>query len=365
MSNNDNDRAEQRPSNDAKGSTLSSEEKDSIYQFWKDEPGFCLALFSTVIAVCSFAIKAQLNYAKLLNLRYWGITDHNIGAGNDNQLYAIAIIAVGITLLLGTIAFIDSTISAWIYNCQIKRRLKKESEQNMSEAGKSKKNTRRGEQLRRKAGKKSKKEKSNQKTSIIVGFSFLAVFLFWTGLLYCAQGVFIQTSTTNLFIIIVSAISAMILLVLSVAFFAIFYFFYIKKRLENKKNTGRSTLDFEYPINKIASFRLSTYLTNQRIRALALLIVVIIVLVLPISLMFNHIIATNQKEFQIYKDANLGEVYVLIYRNDNTYYFDRAEESDPSSIKVFTNMQRILKADDMVLETVKYENVTVKNDASP
>ena len=184
------------------------------------------------------------------------------------------------------------------------------------------------------------------------------VIVIWTVLLYIAQGAHIQGPTSHEFIFLVSFISAIILLLIVCSILALIECFYVKRMFIKKKEfLERDESVFEYPIRKFADFRLSKYLSNQKIRQWTCFLLVVIALILPFSLIFNHIVTTNQKEFQVYRDDAIGEVYVLVYRADNVYYFDKAKESDTETITVYTNSQRIIKADDIVLETTKYNIV--------
>lgn len=337
---------------------------DSIYQFWKKQPGFSLALFSTIIAICSFVIKAELHLARTINLRHWGITGVNVANGYDNELYTMAIIAFGIAIYILTITFVDSTLTAFLYNQRLHKRLKLENQKNSGSANEKKKKTKsKGKSRKEKKSPEKADKAENKKNGKIVIVSFVFVVVVWAVLLYCAQGAAIKGPITNELVSLVSIISASILLIIISFIFALFEFIIVKNQFKKNDitciNQKSNIVDAEYPIRKIADFRISQYLTNQKIRSFIFGLLIAIIVVIPFSLTYNSILERNQKEFQIYKDHDSDEVYVLVYRSDTMYYFDKAEETDANSIMIYTDSQRILKVDDMILETVTYENVTI------
>lgn len=354
------------------GNTLNS--SCSLYEYWKKQPSFFIAMISSLLAIATFVVNIEMYLADYFFYKHYGIDLTTIKWNSHNQLYIAIAVVVCVIAVIFSFAFLDSSFTVFWYRHYV-RRIKKNKkipeeiitgEQNAKTDSAMKKAEKQTEKMGGNAEvteNNSNENKANNENESTVGCNnlktllghiivFVFLWSFFSYIIYLAMssGFDILAREEGLFIVRF-ILSGVIFLILLVTFLSKSSG---KKHAENHNIGGVVS---EYPLVQFAKLKISEYLTNTKIKQLTMIGFATILLLFPLVLVSIHSTQLERRDYEIYEED--GVSYVLVYQEETTYYFDKAAISNNNSLQIYTAEQKILKTDSIVLKRTSFFHVDI------
>ena len=370
--------------NDQK-TTLNNAENYSVYNYFRKHPSAFIATVSGVIAVVTFVIKSLDYYSVIQHLRYWGFTTNQIDyqPSSESLPFLVAFVIVCANTVIQSIAL--SSFQSYYLRIRNPKIYKVEA-----------KNQER--YLKRKAREFKKGERKKPKTEDLIELKdeinsclirsksilhklflyrlrmlavlfiqlsapalFLTVSYFFLIHFYASDA---ATATTQSFIYSLGL--SLFGIVISYMFSKVIEWHAFGKKLKKARKSEEDFLLFKKQIieetdknpslftQKTIKEKIKTVMADSRIENIITVFIICILLFIMVFIMKNNQSIQNRRDFWVINDNN--QDYVLIYQNENIYYFDEAELNE-DELKVYTSQHLIIKADHISLKKVHFENI--------
>ena len=377
---------------------VETENDHTIYDYLVEHPAEFISIVSVIVAIIAFSINATIFNQVRRYLEYWGFNAANISIDNANQIYLLIFSILYFLVSAYAQQFLRDTYSVFLkydslsYSSQYLNRryvllswkiklvslcdkiqlyfygLKCKNEYNeriVELMGEIDANIRDADSkilFAKELRKKLREIRIIQLKAVIPSLVAVFVVMYLVMSLYCS---FSLKSTKYLWLISLVYTVGLILITFTLMYIPKVY--RIRRKLKIAIKEGREGIENyvaevvgsvveDYPIFKIITPNPKKMFSNQNI--IALLMWVLFALVYIFFLFSFNIGDTTVKQHEFSLVTLDEERYCVIYVTDSTYYMNQVfVEHD--AITVDTRKHRVLNAEDLVYETMCFEDVTV------
>ena len=367
----------------------------SVFEYLKKQPALLTAVVSAVVIVVAFVMNLSVYSRTYRYLVYWGFSSDCISVSATNRVYVLVVMFIYALIQMGIQLFLDKTFTVYadyrsltlclgqmhklrrkrmrrsrrrIWNIKIKLFLIKiinKTNKNIYENFNNEiiKITNENRDFYAEE-KRIKKEIHNLRVLSIRSLvpSLLLV------MLVAYITILILTSFTGLRFGVTFILAGVFVTYILGLIFLLSYFEKIRpiKRKIRKVKNECDKLDAimleldeekkrEYPIIEMSTQDPLHWVTNMNLLRMLFYVVFACLFVFLLSTFSAHIDTYNKKEFQI---TVLDEQeYVIIYRDENTYYMNEAIVNG-TNIAIDTTKQRIVNLEDISYEVIEFSEVS-------
>ncbi len=347
----------------------------SIYDYMKKTPSIFIASISALVAIITFFAKLMTNISAKQELAFWEIKPEHFNTGTESIVFiaTIAIVYALINILL-TMWFSATCDAYWPYKKRdltmkyLQKALKKSykkvekasKKRTLTEEEKSQLDTYSSFCKSRKEVKKDGKKKL---------FSNLLPIFFIMGVVTFFFAVTTTSYYENVWLVLVVCV-----LVQSGSLWIITKI--NSKYAVNKKELKEKCMDPDfikeqkigydndkYPVEKIFSKGLRSVAKNSTIIAI---VVTLLLNCFVLCITYSFTDKNPIKRDKYFQTTELkGKQYAIVYQVGNQYFLEEAEimiknnedTEDEITLTVYTNKQRIIFCDDIIIETKEYHDI--------
>ena len=367
-----------------------SEEQFKIINYFQEHTGFFVACVSAFVAMMSFVVRLAIGRMNYAYLEYWDIPTLYANIDNQNELHLIVCTLLYILALMLIHALLSKTSSAYRkYN-----KLLTTAKQQIKHAKKMRRKLRRKVKICSKIINKLKpEEKESEATQkaqrdikkakednaviqkdiqeeqrlcritrkwIILNIGTSIILSFLVGLMFA-----LLMKTT---IAIKDFVDASKLIACVILFDLLLYFLpaYLATRCTKKQYEDIDITRFveemnpkampTFPIDSIVEKGYISIFSDKRVKQAIAQIVSVTILILFLVPALGTSSAKLKEDFPIYSDES--GTYAIIYFSDSTVFMEEATVHD-RTILIDTSKQRIITTDDLVYNSVSFDNVVI------
>jgi len=369
----------------------------SIYSYFKKHPMVLITCISACVAVISFCLNAIVYIDAYKQLEYWGLSDLNIPITTSNQIYIVFVALLFFIVSTFSQIFMGFTFDAYArhkqfvfhnkYVHKICIRLLRKAKKRTVMTSKKIKNLNVTNPLLRTENEQNQKElnlnlneiegliKANKKArsdtrsalkyphelilkSIFI--SSICMLPFYIFYIYVYVDINNSLISKLIIIIIISMLNIFI------SYSPILFKSNRKQKISIRKavETGefhkelqkacKTALKTKYPIEKILKVNILKWFTNKHITDIAIKTTIMLIgMIIGCAIIYIKLPGL-QKDFRVCEIDDTA--YVVIYKNDNTYYLIESEIVN-DSIEINTTKKKIVISNDFVYTDVEFKIV--------
>ena len=346
----------------------------SIYEYLKNTPSVFIAVVSTIVAIVTFFAKYITLISARKELEYWGIEPTYASFGDESLVFPVVIsIVYSFLTMLVTLLF-TATYEAYLFDKKKYLLVKyyKRSQRKIAREMKKKcRNTNEDSEEKQYCEKYNlissiikKLEKQSRKDLFINSIPIVILLLMNSFL-------FVQSNTLNSKgEIWQNILGAFIIQIITLWILSLFS----NRKVLNKKRLKEECTDAtivmeriakseckEYPMLSFFTQGIKSFLNNTNIS-----LVVIILLMNCFSVCITTYLRPIESENSIPITYVDDIQYAIVYQKGNQYFLEEAEsewQKDKSKLeyvlKIYTNMQRIVTTDDLLINVFEYDDVEI------
>lgn len=384
----------------------STEEKkdvhnSSIYHYLKAHPGSLTALISATIATISFVLNAALYRRTSAYLRFWGFNADNVNIENGSQIYVVALAFVFCLAMGGLTYFLCQTFHVFQKRANVLLYLRIDNRYTLREILKLrigmvgislgvwfyKKRGAPQKQIdeikanvadqKRRLDELSARIKERRKTlwllrrsnaimllpSLLIAYGLLLLLISLTGVAEELRSVISYPELV---------LSIFVLILIGFVYCLVRFEF----RTERRKIKKAFKKDYEsaykmieelaeqdkeqYPVVQMIKSNAEELFTNRTIALLVLLLVVTLLIAFSAFSTADENTTSQKTTFSVVSIEE--QEYVITYTCGTTYYLNQSEVNyEENTIVVSTVNQRVIVAEDMRYDVVKFESVKIES----
>ena len=356
--------------------------KYSIYDYLKNTPTVLIAAISALVAIVTFFAKFITLISSRRELIFWGFSSSYATFGSESIIYTVIFAILYSFLVTVTIMLFTYTYEAFIQHqkgCILAKLYLKEEKYNK------KRNTKKSKRGKDIETEKACLERIGQIREVTKDvkiltrkkflFSFFVIFI-----IICVSSLLFATVVENsINEIWMVAVTLLIFQLLSLWVNKII----IKKSTISKNELRKECKDVNFVIKALKEQNHSEFSFDQMFRGgfrfilynsnIILIVVTIVLNCITLSCgyalsKYNPIKSSNMFQTTMIEDIQ----YVIVYQDGEKYYleesevkFEEIEGEEPKKILVvYTNRQRIITCDDIVIEVEKYDDIIKEHKSS-
>ena len=364
------------------------EESYSIYEFFKNDTSFLIAVASALIAIAAAFLKMCSSIYQNGYLKYWNINPKFADNVSSYWFETIAFSFLFFVVVVFSSLVISSNLPIYLNQIEVsisriikiyrnKREIKgvkKELKHTKLKLSKLKDSIEKDElseiiERLEKENKDINRECKNlEKSMCEINVAIICEMTKYTiliGLVFISFGfpvIFQGDANSNLSLVAIGLCYAMI--VFAFAFLSIIMIIIRalrKKTLSFNKYSKEEVINIfsqKPSLKRILSSHSDRYLSDKTIK-FALILIMIYVLFFSLNIIiFNDSIAKNQKEFQIINNNSI--TYAILHVDDSNVIAERIEINDKNAV-IYVNEQIIIPKEEIEMKVYTFKNVTRDN----